>query len=131
MAERTSPSEARPQAATLGGPAPGLVRILHSADWQIGKPYKFVDDPQKRFRLQEERLRAIVDRLPKTANGVPIVPGMDVWFPSPTPHCVAVWRVESDGIMDTVFHGHAYRKCCGGETYSTREAAEAAKEGEK
>jgi 3',5'-cyclic AMP phosphodiesterase CpdA len=35
------------------------VRILHSADWQIGKPYKFVGDPQKRFRLQEERLRAI------------------------------------------------------------------------
>ena len=59
MAERTSPSEARPQAATPGGPAPGLVRILHSADWQIGKPYKFVADPQKRFRLQEERLRAI------------------------------------------------------------------------
>ena len=35
------------------------MRILHSADWQIGKPYKFVDDLQKRFRLQEERLRAI------------------------------------------------------------------------
>ena len=59
MAERTSPVAASPQAASPGGPAPGLVRILHSADWQIGKPYKFVGDPQKRFRLQEERLRCL------------------------------------------------------------------------
>jgi len=49
MADRSGPTE----------PAPGLVRILHSADWQIGKPYGRVSDPQKRFRLQEERLRAI------------------------------------------------------------------------
>ena len=27
-----------------------------------------------------ERLRAIVAKLPKTADGVPVVPGMDVWF---------------------------------------------------
>ena len=64
MAERSSPvaaspKAASPQAASPGGPAPGLVRILHSADWQIGKPYTFVGDPQKRFRLQDERLRAL------------------------------------------------------------------------
>ncbi len=49
-----APAPERPAA-----PAPGLVRLLHSADWQIGKPFKAVADPQKRFRLQEERLRAI------------------------------------------------------------------------
>jgi hypothetical protein len=29
---------------------------------------------------QVERLRAIVDKLPKTADGVPVVPMMEVWF---------------------------------------------------
>ena len=59
MANRPSPEGASPQTASPGGPAPGRVRILHSADWQIGKPYKVVGDPQKRFRLQEERLRCL------------------------------------------------------------------------
>jgi len=54
MANRPSPTGANPQ-----DPTPGQVRILHSADWQIGKPYNFVGDPQKRFRLQEERLRCL------------------------------------------------------------------------
>lgn len=27
-----------------------------------------------------ERLRGVVDKLPKTADGVPIVPGMRLWF---------------------------------------------------
>ena len=54
MANPTSPAGANPQ-----DPTPGRVRILHSADWQIGKPYNFVGDSQKRFRLQEERLRAL------------------------------------------------------------------------
>jgi len=39
-----------------------MLRLIHTADWQIGKPYGRVADPQKRFRLQEERLRAI-DRI--------------------------------------------------------------------
>ncbi len=36
-----------------------MIRLLHTADWQIGKPYRWVHDPLKRFRLQEERIRAI------------------------------------------------------------------------
>ncbi|MEB3271521.1 MAG: DNA repair exonuclease [Synechococcus sp.] len=36
-----------------------MLRILHSADWQIGKPYGTVADEQKRFRLQQERLHAV------------------------------------------------------------------------
>lgn len=35
------------------------MRFLHTADWQIGKPYGAVADEQKRFRLQQERLAAI------------------------------------------------------------------------
>ncbi len=35
------------------------MRFIHTADWQIGKPYGAVADEQKRFRLQQERLAAI------------------------------------------------------------------------
>jgi DNA repair exonuclease SbcCD nuclease subunit len=35
------------------------LRILHTADWQIGKPFASVPDPAKRLRLQQERLDAI------------------------------------------------------------------------
>lgn len=35
------------------------MRLIHTADWQIGKPYGTVADDQKRFRLQQERLAAV------------------------------------------------------------------------
>jgi DNA repair exonuclease SbcCD nuclease subunit len=35
------------------------MRFLHTADWQIGKPYRQISDEQKRFKLQQERLNAI------------------------------------------------------------------------
>ena len=36
-----------------------MLRLLHTADWQIGKPYGTVADEQKRYRLQQERLAAV------------------------------------------------------------------------
>jgi DNA repair exonuclease SbcCD nuclease subunit len=39
--------------------ASGMVTFLHSADWQIGKPYARVQDPDKRARLRQVRLEAI------------------------------------------------------------------------
>ena len=71
-------------------------------------------------KLQEaeqkiERLQAIVDRLPKTADGVPIVPGMEVWS----------WMGDA-GLMSTeitrIGKGGWFAAC-----YSTREAAEKAR----
>lgn len=35
------------------------LRFLHTADWQIGKPYARVADPDKRARLRQERFAAI------------------------------------------------------------------------
>ena len=35
-------------------------RILHTADWQIGKPYRWVEDLQKQARLQQERVDAVL-----------------------------------------------------------------------
>jgi len=34
-------------------------RFLHSADWQLGRPFARVEDPAKRARLQQERFDAI------------------------------------------------------------------------
>ena len=36
-----------------------MTRFIHTADWQIGKPYRQIADQQKRFKLQQERLNAI------------------------------------------------------------------------
>ncbi|MFD2255456.1 exonuclease SbcCD subunit D [Luteolibacter algae] len=35
------------------------VTFIHTADWQIGKPYARVSDPLKRGRLQHERIEAL------------------------------------------------------------------------
>jgi DNA repair exonuclease SbcCD nuclease subunit len=34
-------------------------RFLHTADWQLGKPFAGIDDPQKRAIAQQERIQAI------------------------------------------------------------------------
>jgi DNA repair exonuclease SbcCD nuclease subunit len=36
-----------------------VIQFLHTADWQLGKPYARVSDPDKRARLRQERLSAI------------------------------------------------------------------------
>ena len=41
--------------------------FLHTADWQLGKPFASVRDDAKRHRLQQERLHA-VHRLAELAN---------------------------------------------------------------
>ena len=35
------------------------MRFIHTADWQLGKPYARVTDPDKRAQLRRERLSAI------------------------------------------------------------------------
>ena len=44
------------------GPLPfdrPVPRLLHTADWQIGKPYRWIEDLDRRSRLQRARLDAI------------------------------------------------------------------------
>jgi len=43
------------------------VKFLHTADWQLGKPFAGVDDDQKRALLQQERL-AVIKRLAALAK---------------------------------------------------------------
>ena len=73
------------------------------------------------------RLQAIVDRLPKTADGVPVMPGDDVWVGPSSPHCCFVNGIMPGDVVRLDFHGHSYATVVGKkDTYSTREAAEAA-----
>lgn len=72
---------------------------------------------------ERDELRAIVDKLPKTADGVPVVPGRDFVY----------WRYDSEGRRWHVLNRLMVLPVGGGaseplsECYSTREAAEAAK----
>ena len=36
-----------------------MITFLHTADWQIGKPFASIGDPAKRARVQQERIEAI------------------------------------------------------------------------
>ena len=68
---------------------------------------------------ERDRLRAIVAALPRTADGVPVVPGMEVW---------KEWRgrLERNVVMPPMVSiGSVYMDAT--VCYSTREAAEAAK----
>ena len=76
-----------------------------------------------RAAAEIEGLRAIVGKLPRTADGVPVVPGMDCWYRS----CggrVTNFPVEdwSDIATDWDDYGRRF--------YSTREAAKAGGDGE-
>ena len=78
------------------------MRVLHTADWQIGKPYGTVADEQKRFQLQQERLAA-VGRIRDVARGeaVQLVLVAGDLFDSPTPATAAVLQVlETIGEME-------------------------------
>jgi hypothetical protein len=65
------------------------------------------------------RLQAIVDKLPKTADDVPVVPGMELWAPAHMAWDVRQGREPRASLSDDVVHTKEY--------YSTREAAEAAR----
>jgi hypothetical protein len=82
--------------------------------------------------MRIEQLKSIVDALPRTADGVPVIPGMDLFRRSKAcrecGRCVAIQRpqvdaVESRGIVRR--HGHVGGWCeNASDLYSTREAAE-------
>jgi DNA repair exonuclease SbcCD nuclease subunit len=78
-----------------------MLRLIHTADWQIGKPYGRVADGQKRFRLQQERLAAIGrirEAVERQQAELVLVAG-DL-FDSPTPAAAAVLEVlELIGAM--------------------------------
>ncbi|MFN5118577.1 MAG: exonuclease SbcCD subunit D [Cyanobacteriota bacterium] len=99
--------------------------FLHTADWQIGKPYARVTDPDKRSRLRQVRLEAI-ERIGATAAGASFLVVAGDLFDSPTPArsdvsavCAAIGRLElpvlvipgnhDHGAPGSVWHSEAFR----------------------
>ena len=73
-----------------------------------------------------ERLRAIVDRLPTTADGVPVMPGMRLWTSYNSGRDVSGFEVNSDGNLTCLhFRDGGFDRCVWAH-YSSREAADAA-----
>ena len=78
------------------------MRLIHTADWQIGKPYGTVADEQKRFRLQQERLAAIgrIRDAVRLQDAQLVLVAGDL-FDSPAPATTAVLEVlELIGEME-------------------------------
>lgn len=94
------------------------------------------------LKRERDEYREIVEKLPKTADGVPVVPGDTVWFAADDsqfgkgPHECEVkpfWEWSSDqdqwedseGVWCGMVEANGVGKSLG-DCYSTREAAEAA-----
>jgi len=63
------------------------------------------------MQAEIERLRAIVDRVPKTADGVLVLPGDSVWHVRRNIYCGVVTLLDSDGHIETTAHGDAPDAC--------------------
>jgi len=105
-----------------------LTSFIHTADWQIGKPYLRIKDEQKRFKLRQERLNAI-SRIKEAAlmqeSQFVLVAG-DL-FDSPTPSSSVITEVleaigemnvpvlvipgnHDHGALGTVWHSDNFKK---------------------
>jgi DNA repair exonuclease SbcCD nuclease subunit len=79
------------------------VRILHTADWQIGKPFEGVEDAAKRAVLRQERIR-VVDRVGEAAArfgaGAVVVCGdlFDSFTPDKSTVCEALAAIGRIGM---------------------------------
>jgi DNA repair exonuclease SbcCD nuclease subunit len=93
---------------------PTAITVLHTADWQIGKPYGRISDPDKRSRLRQVRLEAI-DRIAGVAadSGARAVVVAGDLFDSPTPSpsdvsgvCAAIGRIGCPTLVIPGNHDH-------------------------
>ena len=91
-----------------------MLTFLHSADWQIGKPYARVQDPDKRARLRQARIEAIgrIGALIPQCNPSFLLVAGDL-FDSPTPSssdvsavCQAIGKLEIPVLVIPGNHDH-------------------------
>ncbi|MFM8413625.1 MAG: exonuclease SbcCD subunit D [Planctomycetota bacterium] len=63
-----------------------MITFLHTADWQIGKPFASIADPAKRARVQQERIEAVrrIGSVVRERRAAFVVVAGDL-FDSPTP----------------------------------------------
>ena len=69
-----------------------MITFLHTADWQVGKPFASITDPAKRARVQQERIEAIrrIGSVARERRAAFVVVAGDLFdSPSPTNATVA------------------------------------------
>jgi len=105
-----------------------LIRFIHTADWQIGKPFLQIKDDQKRFKLRQERLNAIgrIREVARMQEAQFVLIAGDL-FDSPTPSSAVVTEVlevigemnvpvlvipgnHDHGALGTVWHTDDFKK---------------------
>ena len=78
-----------------------MIKFLHTADWQLGKPYQRVNDDSKRARLQLERI-ACLRRIGETArdsNASFVLVAGDLFDSSSPVNATVAAACESIGAM--------------------------------
>ncbi len=97
--------------AILASSAPAIP-VIHSADWQIGKPYGRVGDPDKRARLRLSRIEAIGRIAGHCSGAAALVVAGDL-FDSPTPAasdvsavCAAIGAIPCPVLVIPGNHDH-------------------------
>ena len=58
-----------------------------------------------------ERLTATIDRIPRTADGHPVIPGDAVWHVRGDVYSGIVTSLDNDGHIETTAHGDAPGAC--------------------
>ena len=94
---------------------------------QADYDYELLEQAYKELKAQNAELRGVVDKLPKTADGVPVVPRMNVYAN----------RINGDGTWPDPYAGRLPQQFAvfdgvdwsrlPSECYSTIEAAESAR----
>ncbi len=91
-----------------------MTRFIHTADWQVGKPFAGIADAHNRALVQQERL-AVIDRIAVAAreHGAEFVLVAGDLFDSPTPTramvsaaCAAVGRMGLPVVVIPGNHDH-------------------------
>ena len=79
-----------------------VTRFIHTADWQIGKPYRRITDEQKRFKLQQERLNVIgrIREAARTQDAAFALVAGDLFDSATPPNTVVLEVLEAIGEME-------------------------------
>jgi DNA repair exonuclease SbcCD nuclease subunit len=78
-----------------------MIKFLHTADWQLGKPYQRVNDDSKRARLQSERIACLrrIGEAARDSDASFVLVAGDL-FDSPSPvNAIVAAACESIGAM--------------------------------
>lgn len=111
-----------------------MPRFLHTADWQVGKPFHGIEDTDKRERLRRQRLQTIEDLQAIIAeHELAFVVVCGDLFDSPTPDastvvalCAAVGSLSVPVYAIPGNHDHAGPGCIWQQPFFCREREERA-----